>query len=168
MVVILSENIKLWQVAVPTGLPVQFATTVAAAEEAKRKGWQELDVEVFEVSPVPTTNGSTVPGAVDGFPDGAYTDFLSEYTSSAPEELVAAVERGFTDPRGVKCAPLRLWTVERRGTVWGNLSPRLRNTKGNRFRALLAVYWALTHAADLPEGTTVRSNMQALKKAGKG
>ena len=166
VVVTLSDNIKLWQVAVPSGLPVQLTTTVAAAEEAKRRGWQELEVEVFEVSPAPATNGSAAPGAVDGFPDGAYTEFLPEYTSSAPEELVAAVERGFTDLRGVKCASLRLWTVERRGTAWGNLAPGVRNTKGNRFRALLAVYWALTHAADLPEGTTVRSNMQALEKAG--
>ena len=165
MVVTLSDNIKLWQVHVPSGLPVHLTTTVAAFEGAKRKGWRELDVEVFEVSSAPATNRSDAPGA-DGFPEGAYTEFLPEYTSSAPEELVAAVERGFTDPRGVKCAPLRLWTVERRGTAWGDLAPGVRNTKGNRFRALLAVYWALTHAADLPEGTTVRSNMQALEKAG--
>ena len=167
VVVALADSIKLWQVDVPAGLPVKLTKSVAAAEEAKRRGWRELPVEVFEVSPAPATNGSDAPGSgAEGFPEGAFTEFLPEYSSSAPGELVAAVERGFTDPRGVKCAPLRLWTVEQRGAAWGDLAGGVRNTKGNRFRALLAVYWALTHAADLPEGTTVRSNMQALERAG--
>ena len=86
--------------------------------------------------------------------------------------LVAAWEESFEvkiDNRVVvRCAPLRVWTIEKRRDAWASVQDKQdRRNLSNKFGEWLGAYWALTHEDALPDGVTRASRVKDLANAGR-
>jgi len=158
MVVTLSDTVQYWVDGAASGTAPYFTSTEAGAADAARRGWTRILPRYHDAAPpaaAASAGGAREKVYREEGIEGVFSDYLPGSATADRAALVAAVEDGYVNPAtGARHAPLRLWTVGRRKLAWqaARLEGRALTTTRNRFNALLAMYWALTHLNDVQLG----------------
>jgi hypothetical protein len=169
MVVTLSDTVQYWVDGAASGTAPYFTSTEAGAADAARRGWTRILPRYHDAAPpaaAASAGGAREKVYREEGIEGVFSDYLPGSEREARAALVAAVEDGYVNPAtGARHAPLRLWTKERRRHAWraAQLEERALTTTRNRFNALLAMYWALTHLGDVGLGEDAPANWAAKK-----
>jgi hypothetical protein len=169
MVVTLSDTVQYWVDGAASGTAPYFTSTDAGAADAARRGWTRILPRYHDAAPpaaAASAGGAREKVYREEGIEGVFSDYLPGSEREARAALVAAVEDGYVNPAtGARHAPLRLWTKERRRHAWraAQLEERALSTTRNRFNALLAMYWALTHLGDVGLGEDAPANWAAKK-----
>ena len=158
MVVTLSDTVQYWVDGAASGTAPYFTSTEAGAADAARRGWTRILPRYHDAAPpaaAASAGGAREKVYREEGIEGVFSDYLPGSAVADRAALVAAVEDGYVNPATQeRHAPLRLWTLARRKLAWqaAQLDKTALTTTRNRFSALLAMYWALTHLDDVRLG----------------